>query len=134
MDSAAKILIIGGVLNLAYGLFTGFFLAKERMNRPEAPKYLIFAHVGPLMQGPMLLSLVFAINFSPLSSRTESLAAWLLVAGSMFLATKDTFYWIQGIRDEFAQRPPSGIVLGSLSAISSTLGLAILVFGIFRGL
>lgn len=134
MDNATKILIIGGVMNLAYGLLTGFFLAKERMNKPEAPKYLIFAHVGPLMQGPMLLSLVVAINLSPLSSGTESLAAWLLVTGSMFLAAKDTFYWIQGIRDEFAQRPPSGIVLGSLSAVSSALGLAIITFGVFRGL
>jgi len=134
MDSAAKILIIGGVMNLAYGLLTGFFLATERMTKPEAPKYLIFAHVGPLMQGPMLLSLIFAVNLSPLSYGTESLAAWLLVAGSVFLAAKDTIYWMQGIRDEFVQRPPGGIVLGSLSAISSTLGLAILVFGVFRGL
>lgn len=121
-------------MNLAYGLLTGFFLATERMTKPEAPKYLIFAHVGPLMQGPMLLSLIFAVNLSPLSYGTESLAAWLLVAGSVFLAAKDTIYWMQGIRDEFVQRPPGGIVLGSLSAISSTLGLAILVFGVFRGL
>jgi len=86
------------------------------------------------MQGPMLLSLVFALNLSPLSTSTESLAAWLLVAGSVFLAAKDTLYWAQGIKDEFQERPLSGVVLGSLSVLSSTLGLAILVFGVFQGL
>ena len=56
MEIAAKILIVGGVLNLAYSFLTGLLLANTRRRSPAASKYLVFAHVGPLMQGPMLLT------------------------------------------------------------------------------
>ena len=58
METAAKILIVGGILNLAYGFLTGVFLAGARKKAPTASKYLILAHTGPLMQGPMLLEFV----------------------------------------------------------------------------
>ena len=133
MEIAAKILIVGGVLNLAYGFLTGIFLGKERSSKPTAPKYLVFAHVGPLMQGPALLGLVFAVNLSPLSPGIETIAAWLLVASSAFLAAKDTLNWVLGVKDEFQNRPTLGFILGTISALLAIPGLVILIVGVFRG-
>jgi hypothetical protein len=133
MEIAAKILIVGGVLNLAYSFLTGFLLANTRRRSPAASKYLVFAHVGPLMQGPMLLSLVFAVILSPLPTGVKALAASLMVAESVFLAAKDTLNWVQGVKDEFVERPP-GVVLGGISVLLGMGGLLILIIGVFQGL
>ena len=133
MDTATKILIVGGVLNLAYGFLTGFVLGNTRMKSPEAPKYLVLAHTGPLIQGPMLLGLVFAVDLSPLAGKIETLAASLLVASSAFLHAGNSLHWLQGVRDEFAERPP-GFFLVGFSTILAVAGLAILVVGVFDGL
>lgn len=134
MDTAAKILIVGGVLNLAYGFITGFFMVAIRQQQPVVPKYLTLAHMGPLMQGPMLLSLVIALNLSPLTPAVESAAAILLVAGSICLAAKDTLNWVQSVLDEFRERPTAGVILGALSVITSTIGLIIVMAGVWQGL
>ncbi len=134
METAAKILIVGGVLNLAYSFVTGFFLAKTRRTSPHASKYLVFAHVGPLMQGPMLLSLVFAVALSPQPALVKTLAASLMVAESGFLAAKDTLNWTQGVKDEFVERPLGGMVLGGISVQLGVVGLLIFIVGIFQGL
>ena len=134
MDTAAKVLIVGGVLNLAYGFLTGFLLANVRMKGPESPKYLTLAHIGPLMQGPMLLALVFAVQLSTLSGSLETIAASLLVAGSALLAVADTSNWLQGVRDAPEERPPLGTLLSASSVVASTAGLAILIAGVFAGL
>ena len=133
METAAKILIVGGILNLAYGLLTGVFLAGARTKAPTASKYLILAHTGPLMQGPMLLGLALAVPLSRLPAGVETLAAWLLVGSSAVLDVKDTHNWLQDIKDEFVERPP-GFFLGGVSAALSVSGLAILLVGVFRGL
>jgi hypothetical protein len=134
VDTAEKILIVGGVLNLAYGFVTGFFLAGIRMRGPESPKYLTLAHIGPLMQGPMLLALVFAVQLSTLSGSLETVAASLVVAGSALLAVGDTSNWLQGIKDAPAERPPLGTLLTAGSVVASTAGLAVLITGVFDGL
>jgi hypothetical protein len=134
MEIAAKLLIVGGVLNLAYSFLTGFLLANTRRRSPAASKYLIFAHVGPLMQGPMLLSLVFAVTLSPQPALVKTLAASLMVAESGLLAAKDTLNWVQGVMDEFVERPPGGIVLGAISVLLGVVGLLIFMVGIFQGL
>ena len=41
--------------------------------------------------------------------------------------------WRQGVRDEFKERSP-GLQPGGLSGLLAVAGLAILVFGVFRGL
>jgi len=133
MDTAAKILIVGGVLNLAYGFLTGFVLGNTRMKSPEAPKYLILAHTGPLMQGPILLGLAVAVSLSDLSGWLETMGASLLVASSALLNGGNTLNWLQGVQDEFAERPV-GHALTSASALLATAGLAILVVGVFAGL
>lgn len=133
METAAKILIAGGVLNLAYGFLTGLFMASVRRTSPEAPRYLVSAHVAPLMQGAMLLGLTFAVGLSTLPAGVETLGASLLVAASALLAAADTLCWLQGIEDAFAERPP-GLFLGVTQGTLASVGLAILTVGVFRGL
>ena len=133
MDAATKILVLGGVLNLAYSFLTGIFLGVVRQNSPTASKYLVFAHTGPLMQGAMLLGLVFALQVSPMDANIETLAAALLVGGSILLAFKDTLNWRQKINDEFQERPP-GFLIGGLSAVASIAGLLLVIIGVFQGL
>lgn len=134
MSPAEKILIVGGIVNLAYGFLTGFFMGVIRQREPVVPKYLTLAHTGPLMQGPMLLGLVFALQLSPLAPSLEFAAASLLVVGSFFLAAKDTLNWLQQVQDEFRERPTIGMVLGSLSVLTATVGLLIILVGVFQGL
>jgi hypothetical protein len=129
MEPAARILIVGGILNLVWGYVTGFFLSSVRTRAPEASKYLNLAHVGPLMWGPILLGLAVAVPLS--HTGLETLAAWLLVAASAVLDLKDTLNWLQGIRDEFLERPP-GFYLGAVSALLGGVGLAILTAGVLR--
>ena len=133
METAAKVLIAGGVLNLAYGAITGLILTNVRSRSPEAPRYLTLAHVGPLMQGPMLLGLAVATGLSSLAGGLETAAAWLLVAGSAGIAAGDTLNWLGGVGDAFAERSLgffSQVVGGAFTGI----GLAILIAGVFRGL
>jgi hypothetical protein len=127
-------LVVGGVLNLAYSFVTGFLLANTRRTKPYASRYLVFAHVGPLMQGPMLLGLVFAVTLSPQPALVKTLAASLMVAESGFLAAKDTLNWGQRVKDEFVERPPGGIVLGGISVLLGVVGLLIFMVGIVQGL
>lgn len=130
MESTVRVLVVGGVLNLAWGYVTGFVLSAVRTRVAEASKYLTLAHVGPLMWGPILLGLAVA---APLS-RTghELLAAWLLVAASAVLDVKDTLNWLAGVADEFVERPV-GFWLGGVSAALGSAGLAILTVGVLRG-
>ena len=135
MDTASKVLVVGGVLNLAYGFLTGFPAAMARRREPEMPRHLRFAHVGPLMQGTMLLGLVFAVELSDLSNGLETVAAWLLAIGSGVLALGDTLLWLRGTRDSFAERPPPfGAVVTGGASVVETVGLGILIVGVFRGL
>jgi hypothetical protein len=119
---------MGGLFNLAYAIVTGVVMARVRGREPAVPKYLSFAHVGPLMWGPILLSMVIAINFGDLSDGWKTGAAALLVAGSVALGVKDTLNWLQGIKDEFVERPP-GLALGGISAVLFTAGLVIVIVG-----
>ncbi|MEZ4865828.1 MAG: hypothetical protein R3C14_31230 [Caldilineaceae bacterium] len=134
MTIAEQILVLGGVLNLVYGFITGFMVAMIRQKQSEAPKYLMFAHIGPLMQGAMLLGLVFAVQMSNLSTGTEAVAAALLSGGAFLLAAKDTINWWQSISDEFHEKPVLGLVLGILSVFASSVGLLILLIGVIAGI
>lgn len=134
MDMATKILIIGGLVNLAYGLLTGIPAGIIRQNHPSYSKYLRFVHVGSLMWGPILLSLSMALPLSTLSSDLETLAAVLMVAASLLLDAKDTLNWLWGVTDEFAQKPKLPLALGTLSSLCSIVGVAILIIGCIKGL
>lgn len=130
MTTAEKILVLGGVINLLYGFVTGFMLAVIRQKTPVAPKYLMFAHIGPLMQGAMLLGLVLVVQMSNLSATLENVSAMLLSGGAFLLAIKDTVNWWQTIGDEFAEKPKLGLALGTLSVLASSVGLLIVAVGV----
>ena len=58
---AEKVLIVGGVLNLAYGVLLGYPITLIRMRgAPDTPKYLIAAHVGALLHAAVLLGFIAA--------------------------------------------------------------------------
>jgi len=133
METAAKVLIVGGVLNLAYGAITGLILTSVRSRSPEAPRYLTLAHIGPLMQGPMLLGLAVATGLSSLAAGVETTAAWLLVAGSGGIAAGDTLHWLSKTGDAFAERPV-GFFSQAAGGVATGVGIFILLIGVFRGL
>lgn len=134
MGAAAKILILGGVLNIAYGLLTGIPAGIIRQKNPTYSKYLRFVHIGALMWGPTLISLTLAIELSPLDAGIELLAAALLVGASVLLDLKDTLNWLMHIEDEFAEKPKLPLALGGLSSIASLLGMLIIIVGVIQGL
>ena len=133
MTTAEQILVLGGIINLVYAFVTGFMLAVIRQKQAVAPKYLLFAHTGPLMQGAMLLGLVFAVQLANLSSWIEISAALLLSGGALLLAIKDTVNWWQTIGDEFGEKPVLGLALGTLAVLASSAGLLMLAFGVIAG-
>lgn len=129
-----KILILGGVLNIAFGLILGLFIAKIRMNQPSYSKYLSAAHIGALMWGPILISLAYAMTIANLSSALESAASWSMVISSGLLGLKDTLHWQMSTKDEFAERPSMPFILGGLSAGFSLFGIVIILAGVIAGL
>ena len=133
METAAKVLIVGGMLNLVYGVITGLIISRLRSRGPEVPRFLTLAHIGPLMEGPMLLGLSVALGLSSLANGWETTAAWLLVAGSIGIAAGDTLNWLGGVGDAFAERSP-GFFLQAIGGPLSGVGIAIVTVGVFAGL
>jgi hypothetical protein len=134
MQTAAKVLIVGGTLNLALAFGLGFVLSQARLRGPRTSTVnLLQAHRVALWEGFMLLGLTFAVLLSPLSATTNTLAAGLLVASSAFQDASSIVNWLQGVKDEFAQRSP-GFQLAVINALLASVGLAILIYGVFRGL
>ncbi|MVU77805.1 hypothetical protein GPX89_11185 [Nocardia sp. ET3-3] len=130
MTATDKILIIGGLLTLTYGALLGYPMTALRMRtgNPPTPRYLTVAHVGAVIQGVILLSLVWAANLSTLSSAWNITAAWLLVLSGILIAAKDTINWLTGINDEFADKARTA-PLGLAGALTLAVGLAILIVG-----
>jgi hypothetical protein len=63
----------------------------------------------------------------------ETLAAGLLLAGSFGIDARDLLYWLQGVRDEFAERPRA-FILGPVSAVATATGTLILLTGVLQAL
>jgi hypothetical protein len=73
---AEKVLIVGGVLNLAYGVLLGYPITVIRAKGAAATqKYLMAAHAGALLQAAVLLGLVWAARLSTLGSGWQDVAA-----------------------------------------------------------
>ncbi|GBF37839.1 hypothetical protein [Leptospira johnsonii] len=131
MNLPEKILILTGVLNLAYGSLTGFAYAFARMKAEFPSRYLQAAHIGSLMQGAMLLGLVLAFQYATALSETLSfVGAVSFAASSGFLALKDTVNWLQGIKDEFKENPPLGKIIGGIGVTANLVGIGIIVYGV----
>jgi hypothetical protein len=96
ITAAEKVLITGGVLNLAYGVLLGYPITVIRAKgAPAAPKYLMAVHVGALLHAAVLLGLVWAARLSTLGRGWQEVAAWLVVASSALVAAKDTLNWLR---------------------------------------
>src|SRR5919109_5692334 len=94
MDTAAKILIIGGLASLVFSFVMAFRLALARMADPQADRHLLLqVHVVSLWEGFMLLGLVWAVALSDLSSGWETAAALLIVAGAVLQLSANTLAW-----------------------------------------
>lgn len=133
-DTAAKILIIGGLASLLYSFSIAFKLALERMADPEADRHLLLqVHVVSLWEGFMLLGLVWAVVLSDLSSGWETTAALLLVGGGALQLIANTNAWRENNTNLFASR---GITfqLARLNSFLAMPGLVILVIGALKGL
>lgn len=133
MDTATRILIVGGMFVLAFGLLLGIPMALARKEAPRAPRYLMAAHLAAIIQGGLLLALTVAVGFSPLSSGLETTAAALLVGGVVLFDLGLALDWLQGIEDAFEEKS-----LGNrVSAIGTPLvlvGAGILCYGVVAGL
>lgn len=133
METAAKVLITGGVGFLLYAFLVGFALARARKGGAEASRYLVLTHTGGVMTGSALLALTLALPLSAISAGMETLAAWLLLAGGALIALGDTTLWLGGTKDAFVDRP-IGFQLQGIGAVSLTAGLIILAVGVVKGL
>ncbi|MEX2229765.1 MAG: hypothetical protein WEB13_09030 [Dehalococcoidia bacterium] len=135
MEVAEKILITGGLLLLLFAFFTGFLLGRAREHALTGPKYLILSHMEPLMQGTLMLALVWAVRLSDLDGRLEALAASLMVAAASIQGSKELLNHYQGVVDEFAQRPhPIGWYGARIQSPMASVGLVIFVVGVLRAL
>lgn len=134
ITGAEKVLIVGGMLNLAYGVLLGFAIVVTRARGALAtPRYLLAAHVSVLLHAAVLLGLVWAARLSTLGSGWEDVAAWLVVVASALIAGKDTVNWLSGVKDEFREKTMSTPLAG-LGAVAEPLGIGILVVGVLQAL
>ncbi len=131
---AEKVLITGGVLNLAYGVILGYPITVIRAKgAPATPKYLRAAHVGALLHAAILLSLVWAARLSTLGPGWQDVAAWLVVVSSALIAAKDTVNWLTGVQDEFGGKAKTA-PLAALAALAMPTGVGIFVAGVLEAL
>lgn len=133
MDTATRILVVGGMSILSFGLLLGIPMAAARSKAPQAPRYLFAAHLAGIIQGGLLLALTIGVAWSSLSSGTETIAASLLLGGVALFDLGLALNWLQGVQDGFAEKS-----LGSnVSAVGTPLVLAgtgIVFYGVVAGL
>ena len=134
MDTAAKVLIIGGLASLTYSFVMAFVLSRARLADPMADRSrLLQVHVVTLWEGFMLLGLVWAVALSNLSNGVETFAAVLLVAAAALQAVSNTLAWRRDITNLFATKGPA-YVMAATNAVLAAVGLVILLIGALKGL
>lgn len=133
MDTAAKISIVGGVLNIAASFVVGTVLAGRRRTEPaQGLRMLLVVHTAAVMQGSMLLALTFATGLSDLAQGWETAAAVLLVAGSAFNMSGNFLNYRGRVEDQFAGKSV-GLRLNVVNSLLATPGIAILLVGVISG-
>ena len=130
---AVRVLILGGVLNLVLSFGLGWVLSAKRMKEPIAKHHwLLVAHTVSLQEGLMLLALSWAVMFAELSTTVAATGAWLLVLASVFQDLSGVANWLTRTDDQFAAKS-TGWLLASINAVLNTVGLAIIAYGVVRG-
>src|SRR6516162_1199447 len=134
ITAAEKVLIAGGMLNLAYGTLLGYPIVVIRAKgAPATPRYLLAAHVGALLHAAILLGLVWAARLSTLGPGWLDPAAWLVVLSSALIAAKDTLNWLTGVQDEFSEKAKTA-PLAALGAVIEPIGIGIFLVGVLTAL
>ena len=134
LSAAAKILLVGGMLNLLFAFVMGFVLSRVRLKDPTAEhSWLLQSHRNGLWEGFLLLGLIFAVEFSTLSTGLETLAVLLLVIASALSDGSAIANIVQGIPDQFAQRR-TGYYLAATNATLAAVGLVIVFVGVLKAL
>lgn len=128
VTTAQKILIISGAITILYGMVLGVPLAGIRGKQPVAPRALVNAHLGALIQGAVQLGLAVAVGFADLTPWVATAGAVLLAAGSLLETSGGTVNWRQGVTDQFAERS-LGWRLNATSGPISIVGAAIVAVG-----
>lgn len=131
MAYAVRVLVIGGVLNLALSFLLGWVLSAKRMKDPMSKHHwLLTAHTVSLQQGLMLIAIGYALSLTRVSSTVAAWAAWLLVAASVFQDFSGIVNWWRHTGDQFAERS-GGWVLATINAFLNTAGLGLVVYAVF---
>jgi hypothetical protein len=92
----------------------------------------LVAHTVSLQEGLMLLGLGFAMSFAVLGKTMAATGAWLVVLASAFQDFSGVVNWLKGTGDQFAEKS-TGWLLASINAVLNTAGLAIIAYGVLRG-
>jgi hypothetical protein len=134
MTVAEKVLIAGGILNLAYGALLGYAIVAIRVRgAPATPRYLMAAHISVILHAAILLGLAWAARLSTLDSGLEGAAAGLLVFSSALIAAKDTINWLTAVQDEFAEEAKTAPLAG-IAAVAEPTGIGIFLVGVLTAL
>jgi hypothetical protein len=133
METSARVLAVGGLSVLSYGLLLGFGMVRERSKAAHAPRYLLAAHLAALIQGTLLMALTTVVGLSSLSAGLETVAASVLLAGVALFDLGLTMNWRSAVNDGFAEK-----ALGTrVTAMGTPLvlsGTAIVFTGVVKGL
>jgi hypothetical protein len=132
VDTAQKILVVYGTLSLGYGFALGIPISQARMRSPEAPRYLVIAHLSAIIQGGVHLGLSIALGLSHLTPWLETAGALLLVSGSALFVAGVTANWLQGVGDHFAERS-LGWKLLAASSVGHITGITVVIVGVVTG-
>ena len=128
-DLASRILVVGGMSVLMFGVLLGIPMAATRSRASRAPRYLFAAHLAAIIQGGLLLALTIALGYSGLSVGAEVTAASLLVGGVVLFDAGLAMNWLQEVEDAFEEKS-----LGNKVSAAGTplvlIGTAILLFGV----
>lgn len=128
-DTAARILVIGGMSVLSLGFLLGIPMARARSKAPRAPRYLFAAHLASIVQGALLLALTIAVEFSELAAGVEVAASSSLVGGIALFDLGLVLNWVQGVEDGFGEAS-LGNKISTIGTPFVLIGTGIVLFGV----
>jgi hypothetical protein len=132
MQTATRVLVLGGLANLIFALLFGLLVSRTKLVDSEGQEVPVSdVHTGTLVQGVILLSLVVAVQLSPLRARVESGAAGLLALGSLFHAIASILAWRNGYPSPLSVRG-AAYQTAVVGAALSILGMLVLGAGVLK--
>jgi len=125
-----RVLIVGGMLNLALSFALGWLLSAKRLRDPITKHHwLLTAHTVSLQEGLLLLVVAYALAQTRVSAATCNWAAWLLVSASAFQDLSGIVNWLRDTGDQFAERS-TGWIFATINAVLNSAGLALAVWAV----